>query len=109
MFAGFTPTWGFSLSARGERVVGGILLRGNLRGLGLALDGARERFLGGTIVEVLDLLVVLGFPMDEHADGDEEIVGLVGGDYAFGDGVGDRLGHGIRDMTETSALGRCCR
>src|SRR4029079_17726572 len=82
-------------SAGGERVVSGILLRCDLGGLRLAFDGAGEGFLGGAIVEVLDLLVVLGFPMDEHANGDEEIVGLVRRDDAFGDGVGNRLGHGV--------------
>src|SRR4029079_14585920 len=80
-------------SAGGERVVSGILLRRDLGGLRLAFDGAGEGFLGGAIVEVLDLLVVLGFPMDEYANGDEEIVGLVRRDDAFGDGVGNRLGH----------------
>jgi len=54
------PTWGFSLSTGRERVVGGVLLRSDLGGLRLAFDGAGEGFLGGTIVEVLDLLVVAG-------------------------------------------------
>src|ERR1051325_2572668 len=100
LFAGFTPTWGFSLSTSCERVVCCVFLRSNLRGLRLAFDGAGEGFLGGAIVEVLDLLVVLGFPMDEHANGDEEIVGLVGRDYAFGNGVGNRLGYGMLRRTE---------
>ena len=80
---------GFSLLTGSERVVGSVFLRGDLGGLRLAFDGAGEGFLRGAIVKVLDLLVVLGFPMDEHADGDEEIVGLVGRDDAFGDGVGE--------------------
>jgi len=62
VLAGLPPTWGFSLSTGSERVVRRILLRSDLRGLWLALDGARERFLGGAIVELLDLLVILGFP-----------------------------------------------
>ena len=33
--------------------------------------------------------------MDEHADADEEIVGLVLGYDAFGDAVGHGLGHGV--------------
>ena len=41
-------------------MVSGILLRRDLGGLRLAFDGAGEGFLGGAIVEVLDLLVVLG-------------------------------------------------
>ena len=76
-------------------MVGRVLLRSDLGGLRLALDGAGKGFLGGAIVEILNLLVVLGFPMDEHANGDKEIVGLVGGDYAFGNGVSDRQGHGM--------------
>ena len=71
LFAGLTPTWGFSLSAGRKRVVDLVLLRGDSGGLWLALHGASDGFLGGAIVEVLDLLVVLGFPVDEHADGDE--------------------------------------
>jgi hypothetical protein len=59
-FAGLPPTWGFSLSTGCERVVGGVFLRGDLGGLRLAFDGAGEGFLGGTIVEILDLLVVAG-------------------------------------------------
>src|SRR5262245_11343906 len=76
-------------------MVRGVLLRGDFGGLRLALDGAGDGFLGGAIVEVLDLLVVLGFPVNEHADGDIEIVGLVGGDYAFGDGISHGLGDGV--------------
>src|SRR6266511_1609287 len=62
VFAGLPPTWGFSLSTSRERVVGGVLLRSNGGCLRLALDGAGDGFLDGAIVEVLDLLVVLGFP-----------------------------------------------
>jgi hypothetical protein len=100
VFAGLPPTWGFSLSTSRKRMVGGILLRRDLGGLRLAFDGAGEGFLGGAIVEVLDLLVVLGFPVDEHANGDEEIVGLVGRDDAFGDGISDRLSHGMLSGAE---------
>ena len=81
-------------------MVRGVLLRGDFGRLRLALDGAGEGFLGGAIVEVLDLLVVLGFPVNEHADGDKEIVGLVGGDHAFGDGIGHSLGDGILGRAE---------
>ena len=42
-----------------------------------AVDGSRDRFLGGAIIVVLDLLVVGGFPMDEYADANEEVVGFV--------------------------------
>src|SRR5262245_17287632 len=76
-------------------MVRGVLLRGDFGGLRLALDGAGDGFLGGAVVEVLDLLVVLGFPVNEHAYGDIKIVGLVGGDHAFGDGISHGLGDGV--------------
>ena len=53
-----------------ERVLGSVLLLHDLGRPGLAIDGAGQRFLGGAIVEVLNLLVVVGFPMDEHAEAD---------------------------------------
>ena len=81
-------------------MVSRILLCRHLRGLWLAFDGTGDGFLSGAIVEVLDFLVVLGFPMDKHADGYEEIVGLVGRDYTFGDGISDRHGHGMLGRAE---------
>ena len=60
-----------------ERMLDLVALGDHLGDLRLALDGARDRFLGGPVVVVLDLLVVGGFPVDEHADADEQIVGLV--------------------------------
>ena len=59
---------------------------------GSPANGARDGFLRGVVVVVLDLLVVVGLPVDEHADADEEIVGLVDRDDALGDGVGHRHG-----------------
>src|ERR1019366_9866929 len=61
---------------RRERMFRDIALRGDIGGSWLAVDGARDRLLGGLIVEVLNLLVVLGVPMDEHADANEQIVGF---------------------------------
>src|SRR4030095_1410567 len=98
-FCRLVPT-GLSFLTGSEGVVSGILFRRDLRGLRLAFHGPGEGFLGGAIVEVLDLLIILGFPMDEHANGDEEIVGLVGRNYAFGNGVGNRLGYGMLRRTE---------
>src|SRR5262249_6992637 len=83
--ASLLPTWGFSPLAGCERVMDLVLLRGDGGRLGLALHGASDGFLIGAIVEVLDLLVVLGFPVDEHADRNEQIIGLVRRDDAFGD------------------------
>src|SRR4029450_4032169 len=70
-FCRVVPT-GLSFLTGSERVVSGILFRRDLRGLRLAFHGPGEGFLGGAIVEVLDLLILLCFPMDEHANGDEE-------------------------------------
>src|SRR6185503_11737102 len=92
-FPGFFPTWGFSHSTSGERVVRLVLRRGHGGRLRLALDGARDGFLDCAIVEVLDLLVVLGFPMDEYTDGDKQIVGLVRGDHGLGNGILRRTKH----------------
>ncbi len=77
----------------GERMLDLVALRDHLRGLGLAGHRARERLLGGAIIVILDLLVIGRIPMDEHPDADEEIVRLGFRDDAFGDAVGDRLGH----------------
>ena len=48
----------------------------------LAAERARDRFLRRLIVVVVDLLVVGRFPVDEHADEDAQVVGLVFGDDA---------------------------
>ena len=50
---------------------------------GRAGDGALDRFLDGAVVVVLDLLVVLGEPVNEYADADEQVVGF-GGRNDFG-------------------------
>jgi hypothetical protein len=48
--------------------------------------------LGRSVVEVEDLLIVLGLPMDEHADDETHFVGLAAADDTFGDGVNDGAG-----------------
>src|SRR5262245_36813066 len=83
-----------------ERVLGSVLLLDDVSRPWLAIDSAGQRFLGGAIIEVLDLLVVVGFPMDEHADADEEIVGLGRRDDAFRNRIGDRLGNAILGRAE---------
>ena len=50
-----------------------VALRDDIGGGRLAVDGARDRLFRGLIVVVLDLLIVLGVPMDEHADANEEL------------------------------------
>jgi hypothetical protein len=59
-----------------------IALRNDIGGCRLTVHGARDRFLRGLIVEVLDLLVVVGVPMDEHAHTDEQIVRFLDGNRA---------------------------
>src|SRR5262245_62976207 len=83
-----------------ERMLDLVALGDDLGGLRLAVDGACDRFLGGAIIVFLDFLVVGGFPMDEHADADEEIVGLVLGYDTFGDAIGRGLGHGVLRRAE---------
>ena len=61
-------------------------------GVRLAGDGALDSLLGRLIVELLDLLVVFRLPVDEDADADEQVVGLLDRDRAVGDAVGDGLG-----------------
>lgn len=52
-------------------------------GRGLAFDGALDSFLGGLVVVFLNLGVIIGFPMDEHADADEDVVCFIGRNDAF--------------------------
>jgi len=61
---------------------------------GLAGHGVGDGHLGGFVIELIDLLVVLGFPVDENAADDDEVFGLVLGNDAGFDLVGDRLGDG---------------
>ena len=57
-----------------KRMLHLIALRNYFGNLGLSGHRARDRFLRGAIIEVLDLLVVGRFPMDEHADAAEQII-----------------------------------
>ena len=54
-----------------EGMLSGVLLLDDFCGVRLTVDGADESLLGGPIVEVLDFLVVVGFPVNEHADANE--------------------------------------
>ena len=92
-------------SVGAERMLHVVALLDDLGGLRLALDGARDGFLGRLIVVLLDLLVVVGFPMDEHADRDEQVIGLGERDHAFGDRIGDGLGDaGLRRAEHLNGL-----
>ncbi len=68
-----------------ERMLGGIALGDDFLRRRMTGDGALDRFLGRLVIVFLNLLVVGGFPMDEHADADEQVVGLPGRDRAVGD------------------------
>src|SRR5947209_9107231 len=78
-----------------ERMLGGILLRDYLVDLGLVLHRSLDRQLGGFVVEFIDLGVILGVPVNEHATDNHQAFGLILGDdaarHAIGDGLGNRL------------------
>src|SRR5262245_49761746 len=65
---------------RRERVLRRVLLRRDLADLRLALHRALDGELGRLVVELVDLVVVRGLPVDEHAADDHQVVGLAGGD-----------------------------
>src|ERR687888_1960791 len=60
---------------------------------GLVAQGARDRLLGGLVVVVEDLLVVGGFPVDEDAADDAEVVDVALADDALADRVDDSARH----------------
>src|SRR3954466_1722560 len=71
-------------SARRERVLDLVFLGKHFLRRWPVLDCPLDRFLRGAVIVFLDLGVVLGFPMDEHADADEQIVGLALRDRTVG-------------------------
>src|SRR5437660_7281265 len=91
-------TWSMLLS-RGtdrlgcERMLDLVALRHHLGSARLSLNGASDRFLGGAVVEILDFLVVVRFPMDENADTDEDIVSLGLGNHSLRYAICHRLRH----------------
>jgi hypothetical protein len=62
--------------------------------LGVVGERALNGLLGGLVVVVVDLLVVARFPVDEHADHDAVVVGLVARNHAALDRVDHGAGHG---------------
>ena len=68
-----------------------VALGDHLSDLRLAVHGAGDGFLCCAIIEVLNLLIVGRLPVDENADTDEEIVGLILGNDFLGHAVGNRL------------------
>src|SRR2546422_9859063 len=86
--------------------------------LRLALEGALDRFLHRPVIEVEDLLVVLGFPVDEHPHQDAVVVHLAPRDDARGDAVDHRTRdrrlrraehlHGLRGVLDGDLVEQEC-
>src|ERR1700730_6650694 len=85
---------------RGEGVRDLVALLQHLTRVRLAGDRALDRELRRFVIEVLDLLVVARFPMDEDADADEEVVGFGDRDGAVLDAIGDGRGDAALRRTE---------
>src|ERR1041385_3955448 len=66
------------VGAAGERMRRRLGLGDHGVDLRLALEGTLDRLLRGPVFEVVDLLVVLRLPVNEHADQDAVVVHLVG-------------------------------
>ena len=77
-----------------------VALGNNFSNRRLTADCAGDRFLRCTIIEVLNFPVVCGLPVDEDADADEEIVGLILGNDSLGHAVGNRHGNRVLSGTE---------
>src|SRR5262245_2561996 len=71
-----------------------VALRDDLLWRWIARNRALNRFFGRLIVVILNLLVVGGIPMDEHADAYKKIIRLGRRDDTACDTVGNRLGDG---------------
>src|SRR5258708_36517382 len=75
-------------------MLGGILLGQNLIDLRLAFHGPLDRQLGGLVVVLVNLIVILGLPVDEYAADDHQVFGVGLGNNAGGDAIGHGLGNG---------------
>src|SRR5262245_47850021 len=76
---------------RRKRMLGRVLLREDLVDLRFVLHGALNCELGGLVVVLVDLVVVLGFPVNKHAADDDEVVHVSLGNHPGGNAVGDGL------------------
>ena len=74
---GYGGTVRSALRAAGERMPRALVLLQHLVDGRLAFERPGDRFLHRLVVELVDLLVVLGLPVDEHAHQDAEVVGLL--------------------------------
>src|SRR5206468_7542856 len=68
--------WRRDGSGRAERMLGGVALGDDFLRSRMTGDGAFDRLLGRFVVVFLNLLVVGGLPVDEHADADKQVVGF---------------------------------
>src|SRR4030095_12886211 len=84
----------------GERMFDLVALGDDLGGLRFTTDRARDRLLGGAIVVILDFLVVLGLPVNEYADADEQVVCFLLRNDPFRHAVGYRFGNGVLRWAE---------
>src|SRR5437763_6016835 len=79
-----------------------VALGHDLGGFRLAVDCAGDGFLRCAIIEVLNFFVVGSLPMDEDADTDVEIVGLILGNdplsHAVSNCLGDRMLSGAEHL-----------
>jgi serine/threonine-protein kinase len=87
-------------SLRRERVFRRVLLRQNLVDFRLVFHGSLDGELGGLVVVLVNLAVVLGLPVDEHAADDDQVIDLGLADGPLRDAVGDGLGHGRLSRAE---------
>ena len=68
-----------------EWVLGGILLGDHFVNAGLVLHRASDGELRGVVIVLENLLVVGGFPVNEHATNDAQLFRLIFRDHASGD------------------------
>jgi hypothetical protein len=71
----------------------GLVLLKHLVHSRLTLECPGDGLLHRLVIVLIDLLVVLGLPVDEHTHQDAEVVGLGLGDDAFADRVHHRARH----------------
>src|SRR5258708_7715524 len=73
---------------RGKRMLRSVLLCQDFVDFRLVFHGALDRQFGCLVVVVVDLLVILGIPMNEYAADDDEVIRFTLGNYAGSDAVG---------------------
>ena len=77
-----------------------IAFRGDLGSFWVSTDSACNRFLGGTIIVFLYFFVVGCIPMNENADTDKEVIGLIPRNDALLHAVSDSLSDSMLSWAE---------